>query len=109
MKTRTKIVTGLALSAIAVGCAALPAQADGILLFKDSYHSGTRWDFGRGYVTYVGWDANDEASSVRVTPPAKSTILYENDNWGGRKSVEFYTGTKDLSGWGFNDITSSLK
>lgn len=109
MKTRTKLVAGLMLGALTIGVAAMPAQADGILLYKDSNYSGTRWDFGRGYVKYVGWDANDEASSVRVTSPARSTILYEHDNWGGRRSVEFYSGTNNLKGWNFNDITSSLK
>jgi hypothetical protein len=33
-------------------------------------------------IPFVGWDWNDNISSVRV-PPGMTVILYENDNYGG--------------------------
>lgn len=91
--------------ALALGGIA-PAQA-GIAIWDQPGYGTYLGDFGRG-TTYVGTAANDRASSLKVTSPANYAVLYQHRDYGGARSTTFYTGTDNLAGWGFDNITSSI-
>jgi Beta/Gamma crystallin len=67
-----------------------------------------------GDISFVGWDWNDQISSVRV-PEGYVLVLYEHENFGGAV-LTIYTDDVDLSqysgpggGGTWNDAASSLR
>lgn len=108
-KTMSTVAAVVALTGGAILVAA-PAHA-GIRPYDHAYYGGYLGDRGRGPTPYMGDDANDRTSSLQVTSPARSAILSEDQNYGGRRPVEFYIGTDHLGKYGYdvNDKTSSLR
>jgi hypothetical protein len=97
----TTLATGIALAA------AVPAHA-GIVIYDKANYGTSLGDFGRG-TTYVGTKANDKASSLRVSAPAKYAILWQHRDHTGKYSQQFGIGTPNLAGWNFDNITSSIE
>ncbi|MFZ4843668.1 hypothetical protein [Mycetocola saprophilus] len=107
MKNKHKVTVGLITGLLAAAVVAGPASAN-IVLYQHINYGGTAWDFGTGYKQSLG-DADKRASSLKVSKPANSTILYSGLSYGGTASQEFFIGAPDLRQWNFNDRARSLK
>lgn len=105
-----KIISALAATVVA-GAIALsaagPAQAS-IVIYQDKNYKKSLGDFGRG-TTYVGSKADNKASSLKVSLPAKYAVLCQFRDHKGIKTGQFKYGTPDLAGWGFDNMTSSIE
>lgn len=107
---KQKLVATVAATALFIGlgaAAAAPANAGIELWDNDNYSGDYLGDFGRGSYNVGAW-ANDRATSLRVGAPANYAILHEHAGYGGRSTNRFYTGTPNLGGWNFNDLTTSI-
>lgn len=79
---------------------------NGVVFFEHINYQGRSWTFD-GDQAFVGDDANDQFSSVRV-PPGVSVTLFQHRDFGG-SSVTLTADTPDLRDKGFNDSASSVK
>lgn len=77
-----------------------------VVFFEHINYQGRSWSFD-GDQAFVGGDANDQFSSVKV--PAGVTVqLFQHRDFGGT-SVTLTADTPDLRTVGFNDGASSVK
>lgn len=109
MKSRTFVGIGAALGALALVAVPLTASAT-----VDLYENIALGDLGGAQTTVSatrasmpsGW--NDRVSSLWVWYPVDYIVLWSDEGFGGSSRL-FYSGTDNLNGWGFNDVTSSYQ
>lgn len=105
-KVTTAIAVGIMTLGLTLGAAA-PANATGIQLWQYKDYSGEYLgDFGGG-TSYVGTNADNKASSMKVND-ANYAILHQFRDYGGQASGTFYVGAQNLAEWGFDNLTSSI-
>lgn len=79
---------------------------NGVVFFEHIDFQGRSWTFDDDQ-PFVGGEANDQFSSVRV-PAGASVTLFEHRDFGGR-SLTLTADASDLRTGGWNDAVSSLK
>lgn len=109
MSIRNKIAAGAITTALITGAVlvgASSAQASNVKIYAGTDYTTYMTDFGAPPVYYVGSAYNDRTTSLKVV--GTSVVLWQNSAYSGRNSTRFYTGSPDLAGFNFDNITSSI-
>lgn len=81
-------------------------MSNGVVFYEHINFEGKSWTFD-GDQPFVGWDANDQFSSMKV-PAGMSVQLFAHRDFAG-KTVTVTSDVADMRTIGWNDFASSVK